>query len=347
MIATFYDKNFVALQNNASLNVGRWELKRKAVDFDDFSLTSEPFIEDVNPCFVILKDDYGRYKYGALAGIPQLNKDNQTELVASDLKTIFNNEILLQFEEYDYFDEMLSAVLTAFNTQVMQDSFSLEIDLTDLATIEMSDLIPSTELKVYNVWQDILVPYMKYYNCYITSKLDLTNKKLVFTIKRTNLYTLFLNLWEMDIRNYGKWISSINETQAVVNVGGSLTYGDKYLLLSDGAITNNSSLRDLYPIKRIVILKETSNSEEVANLINEGTIEAIEKLIEARYNESIEFSTNKIQRYETADFSTEFDVYVKKGVKYKTLPLGEIYENQNGEKKLKVGYKSDDLVAYL
>jgi len=347
MIVSFYDKDFVALQNNASLSVGKWELRRKAVDYDDFSLTSEPFIQDVNPCFVIMKDDYGRYKYGALAGIPQLNKDNQTELVASDLKTIFNNEILFQFEIYSYLDEMLSAVLTAFNSQVMQGSFTLEIDLTDLSTIEMSDLIPTTNLEVYNVFDDILVPYMKYYNCYMTSQIDETNKKLVFTIKRTNLYTLPLKLWELDIKDYGKWISSLNESQCVVSLDGVLTYGTKFLLLSDSSITNNTSLRDLYPIKKSVVFKETSDSSEVATLLNEGTVEVLEKLIEARYNESIEFSTNRIQSYENADFGTEFDVYVKRGTLYKTLPLGEIYENQDEDKKLKVGYKSDDIVAYL
>ena len=347
MIVNFYNKDFVALQNNASLNVGSWELKRKAVDYDEFTLTSEAFTENFNPCFVIMKDDFGRYKYGAFAGIPQINKDNQTVLQASDLKTIFNNKILFQAGTYDYLDEFLSAVFTAFNTQVMQGSFSLEVDITDLSTIAMSDLIPTTNLEVYNVFEDILVPYMKYYNCYITSNLDLTNKTLNFTIKRTNLYTLPLKLWELGINNYGKWISSLNEVQCVVSLDGTLTYGDKYLLLSDNAITDNTTLRDLYPIKNSIILKETSNSDEVATLLSEGTIEALEELIEARYNESIEFGTNNLQSFENADFNTEFDVYVEKGVKYKTLPLGEIYENQNGEKRLKVGYKSDDLVAYL
>jgi hypothetical protein len=352
MIVNFYSKDFVALQNNASLNVGNWELKRKAVDFDDFSLTSEAFVQDVNPCFIIMKDDFGRYKYGAFAGIPQLNKDNQTDLQASDLKTIFKNKILLKLGTYSYLDEMLSDVFTAFNTQVMQGSFSLEVDLTDLSTIAMGDLIPLTDLTVYDVWEDILVPYMKYYNCYIDSYLDEKNQKLVFTIKRTNKNTLSLKLWELGIKNYGKWISSLNEVQCVVSLDEALTYGDKYLLLSDNSITTATNSRDLYPIKNEIVLKETSDSSEIAKLLTEGSIEAIEKLVEARYNESIEFGTSNIQSYENAYFDTNFDVYVKKGIKYKTLPLGEIYEKYNSEnktyeKKLKVGYKQDDLAFYL
>lgn len=347
MIISFYDKNFIALQDNASLNVGKWELRRKAVDYDDFSLTSEAFYEDVNPCFVIMKDDYGRYKYGAFAGIPQLNNDNQTELQASDLKTIFNNEVLIKFGSYEYLDLMLSDLFTEFNSQVMQGSFELDIDLTDLSEIELTDLVPSTELKVYNVFEDILVPYMKYYNCYMESRIDLVNKKLIFTMQRTNKKTLNLNLWDFGIKNYGKWVSSLNEARCVVSVNGSLNYGSQYILLSDNAITTNATLRDLYPIKKTIILKETEDENEKINLIVEGNIEALQKLVEARYNESIEFNPANIASYVQADFSCQFNVFAKKKALYKTLPLGEISENQNGEKLLKVGYKVDDIVAYF
>lgn len=346
MIVSFYDRNFIALQNNATLNVGNWELRKKAIDFDDFSFKSEPFIEDVNPTFVVVKDDFGRYKYGAFAGIPQLNKENQTECQASDLKTLFNNEVLLQFGNYTYLDEMLNYCFTQFNLQVLQGSFEIEVDMTDLSTVALDLLKPDTKLSVYNFW-DLLVTYMKYYDCYMTSRIDLVNKKLVYTIKRTNQKTLPLKLWELGIQNYGKWISSLNEAQCVVSVSGVLNYGEKYILVSDNSITSNIANRDLYPIKKSIILKETDDSNELSTLIAEGNIEAIEKLVEARYNESIEIDTHNMQSYENADFGTQFNVYVKKNVLYKTLPLGEIYENQSGQKKLKIGYKADDIVFYI
>lgn len=346
MIISFYDKDFKALQNNATLNVGEFDLRKRAVDFDEFRFKSEPFIEDANPTFVIMSDDFGRYRYGAFAGIPQLNKDNQTECEASDLKTLFNNEVLLQFGDYDYLDEMFSYVFTQFSQQVLQGSFAIEIDMTDLSTVAFGFLKPDTKLEVYNLW-DLLVKYMKYYDLYMTSKIDLVNKKLIFNLNRTNLKTLSLRLWEIGLQNYGKWISSVNEAQCVVNVNGTLNYGTKFLLLSDNAITDNANLRDLYPIKRNVILKETEDNAEKIELIVEGNIEAIEKLVEARYNESIEIDSHYIQSLEKVDFGTQFNVYVKKNVLYKTLPLGEIYENQNNERKLKIGYKPNDLVFYI
>ncbi len=346
MIISFYDKNFKALQNNATLNVGDFDLRKRAVDFDEFRFKSEPFVEDINPTFVIMSDDFGRYKYGAFAGIPQLNKDNQTECEASDLKTLFNNDVLLEFGNYSYLDEMLSYAFTQFNQQVLQGSFSIEVDMTDLSIVALDLLKPDTKLEVYNFW-DLLVKYMKYYDLYMTSSIDLVNKKLVYNLKRTNLKTLSLRLWEVGLQNYGKWISSVNEAQCVVNVNGTLNYGTKFLLLSDNAITDNVNLRDLYPIKRNVILKETEDDTKKVELIVEGNIEAIEKLVEARYNESIEIDTHNMQSYENADFGTQFNVYVKKNVLYKTLPLGEIYENQNNERKIKIGYKADDIVFYI
>lgn len=351
MIAVFYDKDFTALQNNASLNVGKYEIVKRAVDFDDFSLTSEAFVENVNPCFVVMRNDLGKYVYGGFAGVPTLNAENQTELQASDLKTLFNNEILMQFGTYTYLDDMLSELFTAFNTQVLQGSFTIEIDMTDIGDIELDgDLIPTTELKVYNVWNDILVKYLKYYDCYIISEIDIPNEKIKYSIKKTGKYNVPLHLYDFGIYNYGKWVASLNEAQGVVANEGTLTYGKKFILLADGSITSTEANRDLYPIKKTWILKETDDSTQVTALVNEANMEALERIVENRYNESIEFNTNNIERYETAGFDTNFNVYVKRGELYKTIPLGEIHISmKNGieERKLVVGYKNNDIIKYI
>lgn len=352
MIAVFYDKNFTALQNNASLNVGKYEIVKRAVDFDDFSLTSEAFVENVNPCFVVMKNDLGKYVYAGFAGVPTLNTENQTELQASDLKTLFNNEILMQFGTYTYLDDMLEALFTVFNTQVLQGSFAIEVDMTDISDIELdADLIPTTELKVYNVWDDILVNYLKYYDCYMVSELDIPNQKIKYKIKKTGRYNVPLHLYDFGIYNYGKWVASLNETQGVVANNGTLSYGKRFILLADGSITSTVGNRNLYPIKKNWILKETEDSSQVTALLNEANIEALERIVENRYNESIEFNTNNIERYETADFDTNFNVYVKRGELYKTIPLGEIHitvdKNGTEEKKLVVGYKNNDIIKYI
>ena len=344
MFVTFYDENFNALQDNSSLNVSKFTIKRKAVDFDDFNFVSQPFLVNVNPCFVVLKDDNGRLKYSAFAGIPQLNKDNQTECQCSDLKTIFNNNIVASFGAYDYLDEYFSAVLTAFNLQVLQGSFSLVVDLTAINTIAISDLIPSTDLKVYNVWTDCILPYLKFYDCYLTCDLSIKNKTINVYVKKIDTETKVLRAWEYGLKNIGKWISSINETQAVVSVSGSLTYGDKFILLKNNSITTTASLRDLYPIKNTIILKETTDSEELTNLLNEANQEALEKIVNGRYNESIEITNAD---FEDVDFGTSFNVYTERGVFYKKLPVGIILETQEETKTITVGYKVDDISFYI
>ena len=347
MIVTYYDRNFISLSDSSSLNVESYTIKRQAVDFDDFTFTSESFTADFNPTFVTLKDNRGRYKYGAFAGIPEIDSDNKTNCQCSDLKTLFNNDVLLQFSSYTYLTDMLSYGFTQFANQVVQSSFELEIDMTDISDIELGDLVPSTELSVYSFWSDVLVPYMKYYDCYMESKLDVANKKIIYYIKKINKKVLPLKVWELGLKNIGKWVASTNEAQAVVSVSGSLTYGDKYILLSDNTITTDENLRDLYPIKRKVVLSETDDATELSDLLQDANVEALTELVNARYNESIQISTNKLPYLEDIDFGTSFSVYTERGVFYKQLPLGIIEENETEEKILTIGYKADDIVFYI
>ena len=328
MFLSFYDKDFNALQNNATLVVGTYNLTRRAVDFDDFTAISQPFTEDVNPTFVVMKDDIGNYKYGAFAGVPALNKDNQTELQASDLKTFFNNEMLVGFGTYTKLNDYFTFVFNKFNSDVVQGSFNIE-------------------LKAYNVWEELILPYLKYYDLFIESKLNIAQKKIIFSVKKSNKFILPLKLWEINAKNYEKWVVSVNEAQGAVAIDNVITNGTKFILLSDNSITSNVSLRDLFPIKRKAILKETDDTNKLVELLNEANIEALTTLIQNRYNESLEFNTANEERYNNATFETAFDVYASRGEFYKRLPLGEIRENNNNTKTLVAGYRNSDIVNFI
>lgn len=353
MILTFYDKDYTALQDNASLNVGNWDLKRRAVDFDEFSAESERFTENINPTFVVMKDDRGRYKYAAFAGIPELNKANQTSINASDFKTIHNNDVLLNFPTYtteNYLNAMFSYILEEFYSQVIQESFEVDYDLTDVASIKFKELIPEPGHQVYNLWEDILAPYMKFYGLYMTSKLDIKNKKLLFTIARVNQYDRPLNLYETEVKNYGKWIASVNETQYVIKTPSKLVYSPQYILNSQNEIgTLGNITRDLYPIKKRIVLKECDSdqgSEDYKKQELEALEECLTDLIDAKYNESLEFDVTNTS-YEKDFFSTIYSIYLEKGTLYKKLPLGEICEDNTGTKKFTLGYKKDDVILYI
>lgn len=371
MIITFYDKDFTALQENSSLNVGNsWELKRKAVDFDDFTATSEAFLEDINPTFVVLQTDLGRYKYGAFAGVPTLNSDNQTEIQASDLKTIHNNQVLLNFNSddtssltytlvetgtgtgtYTTLYELLTYIFAEFYTQVIDDSFEIEYDLTEITDIAIDNLYPDTGIQVYSLWDDLLETYFKYYGVYMDSKLDIANKKLIFTVHKTDANTKALHLYDFGEKNYGKWVASVNKCWAVVydTSTGICTKSDKWILNSNNEIGLEGKIdEDLYPTKNKISYQETDDTDEVSSLLQEGVIECIENLADARYNESIEIQVNGTV-YEEDGFDTNYDVYLEQGNhdKYKTLPIGEIDEKGDGTITFTVGYKDDDIVIYI
>lgn len=348
MIISFYDKNFKALQNNASLNVGEWNLTRRVVDFDDFNAISEAFVEDVNPTFIIMSDDFGRYKYGAFAGVPSLQENNQSIIQASDLKTIFNNEIMFLFncEETDTLKDVFDNILNEVKTQIIQGTLNIEFDTLNLENIDLDILKPSAiEFEVYNVWTDLLVPYLKFYNIFIDTKIDLRNKKIIFTFLNAKSQIKTLKLFEVQ-NEYEKQISSINDCQAIVQIGSQFVYSNKYLLLSNNDITIDESKRDILPVKNKIVLKTTENVADVEKLLLEGIEECLTTLIEARYSETIKIKVSDTF-FEKDEFGVSYDIFIKKGQFYKNIPIGQIYENFKGVKTITIGYKADDVTFYF
>lgn len=348
MIVTFYDSNFRALQNNASLNVGEWNLVRRVVDFDDFNAISEAFVEDVNPTFVIFSDDLGRYKYGAFAGIPKLQENNQSVIQASDLKTILNNEIMFLFdcEENDNLKNVFDKIFSVVQEQIIQDTFNVEFDTTALNKIELDTLKPSAiEYDVYNVWSDLIVPYLKFYDIFIDTKIDLRNKKIIFTFLNAKSQIKTLKLYEIQ-NEYEKQVAGINDCQAIVKFGNQFVYGNKYILLNNNSITTDETKRDLLPVKNAIIFKTANEISEVDTLLIESAEQCLTTLINSRYNETIKINVSDTF-FENDDFGVSYDVYVKKGQFYKNIPIGQIIENNKGIKTIIIGYKADDVVFYL
>ena len=134
MIISFYDKAFKGLSDNAALVVDNpsYSLVRRGVDFDSLSCKCEAFSEDIQPVFLVVKNDKGNYLYGCLAGIPQMKGDNQTEIVGADLKTMLNSDIVFNKSlNYGNVNSFLSAVFSAWGTQVNQGAFPVRLVFAD------------------------------------------------------------------------------------------------------------------------------------------------------------------------------------------------------------------------
>ncbi len=468
MIISFYDKDFKGLQNNASLVVDNksYSLIKRGVELDELKCTCEPFTENIQPTFLIVRNDRGRYVYGSLAGIPELTNEKKTNVVGTDLKSMLKSDVILEYKnlftknnapiingyfqlgetkivsaennrityikcqrnttysvsklagsrfavgytntlpnigvtvygivqqnsvatltittgndaeylcvyymntsapgghtEQEYIDsikittittvkDMFDYVFGEWDTQVNQGGFDCELEYkqytSEQGTSGAAD-IPLTELKhqesgKYDAWNDIFSPYLKYYGLYMTSRIDLINKKVIFTIGKSMLTDLNIKLWEQGIYDYGKKIADVNECQGYVLLKGAnevYTAGYKWILTSQNAITTNASLRDIVPVKRRLIIKETEDGTKVSELLNEANREALELLCESLYKENITLSVN-------GDFETKFNIYVKRGGGlYKSLPCGELHYDANGLKQLQIGHRFTGLQFLL
>ena len=329
MIVSFYDKDFNPLLDNASLLIDKnsYHLVKRPIELNDFSCVCEPFTEDIQPAFIVVKDDRGNNKnlvYSALAGVPILNKDNKTEINATDLKTLFSSDIIIKYENYTNISQVINKIFTEWNSQVNKDSINCRIVFKDNAgAIQITNLVPSTEKKVYNALDEIS-SYLNYYDLYIDSKIDLINKEVVFTIGKTMLYDKNIKLWEYGIRNYGKWVADVNET---IGYDSNYNQGIKWILTSDNKITITESERDIYPIKTRIFVNDD---------ITEANKEALTELLNSRYNENLEFPIND----KDMGFETKFNVYLTRGGKlYKSLPCGELRYNSSGLHEVQIGFR--------
>ena len=334
MIVSFYDKQFKGLQNNASLVVknGSYSLVKRPVEMNSMNCVCEPFTEDIQPTFMVIQDNKGGYVYGSLAGIPLLNKDNQTEINGTDLKSMLSSDVILTpASSYASINDYISFIFTEWKNQVNQNSFNVELEInTNVGTVEITDLVPPTQKDVYNAYEEI-AKYLKFYNLYLDSKIDLVNKKVVFQIGRTMYRKLNIKMWEYGVRNYGKWIADTNECQGYYNNNGTWTPGIKWILTSNNNITTTESKRDIYPIKRKVIVNTES--------LQKANEESLTELLNSLYNENIELNADDILT-ENANFETSFAICLKPGQqKYKDLPCGELHYDSHGLTKVQIGYR--------
>ena len=378
MIASFYDKDFKGLQNNASLVIAKdsYSLIKRPVEMNTITCVCEPFTEDIQPTFLVIQDNKGGYVYGCLAGIPLLNEDNQTEINGTDLKSMLSSDVILQPTTYDYVNDYITYIFDQWKEQVNQDSFNVELDFTDnlkkLSETEdnrepMTELKPSTEKDIYNAY-DELAQYLKYYNLYIEGSVDLVNKKVVFTIGRTMFRNLRIRLWEYGIKNYGKWVADTNEAQGYYNNNNDWQEGYKWVLRANNTIFTLKTVSELpasatqgqyfyntTDSKYYTYDTENNQWQVVDNprdiypikrkvivnteSINKANEESLTELLNSLYNENIDLNADDILQA-NATFETNFEIYLKQGAgKYKDLPCGELQYDANGLIKVQIGYR--------
>lgn len=330
MIVSFYDKNFNGLQNNSSLVIDKtsYSLIKRPIEMNTLSCVCEPFTENIQPTFLIVKDDIGNKVYSSLAGIPLLNSENKTEINGTDLKSMLSSDVVLTPTTYSKVKDYIQYVFNEWNNQVNQNYISVDLIFDDNIVEEMGDLKPSNEKAVYNAFDEIQA-YLKFYNYYLDTDIDLVNKKVIFFVGRTLWRLMNIKLWEYGIKDYGKFIADVNECQGYFDNGTSWTAGYKWIMTSSGEITIDESKRDIFPIKRKVFVSEES--------LTDANTQALTELLNNLYNEDL--TLNTVEQF--PDFETMFAIYLNRGdeEEYKLLPCGELHYNSSGLTKFQIGYR--------
>ena len=358
MIISFLDREFKGLQNNASLVVDKasYNLIKRPVELNELSCTCEPFTEDIQPTFLVVKDDIGGYIYGALAGIPRLNNENKTEVTATDLKSMLSSDIFIQPKTYASVKNYIKYIFDEWNTQVNQGYIECELKFEEYGLIdkEVAGDIAFEELKPTSTNEDgtqaslvvdaleEIKSYLKRYNLYIDSKLILSEtkdgdeikpKRVVFTIGKTMYRPLNIKLWEYGIKDYGKWIASVNETQGYYEKDGVFTpSSNKWILTSQNQITATSSNRDIFPIKKKIVTSTES--------LLQADKDALALLLDNLFNEDIEIPATDV----SADFETQFEVFTTKKTssEYKVYKGTNYYNNSDTTFSTPVGILEKD-----
>ena len=231
----------------------------------------------------------------------------------TDLKAMLKSDVLLTLGNLETVNEIFDTVFAQWHAQVNQGGFNAALEYNgNVDTVWTGNLTHAGQAGIFDAWEDIFAPYLKYYGLFMTSRVDLVNKKVIFTVGKSMYQDLNVKLWEHGIYDYGKWVASINETQGVVlrQDTGAYTHGARWILRSNNVVTNNTALRDIYPVKRKLILKEAKDGTEETAKMNEASTEALEALCEGMFNENIEISGMH------ADFETRFNVYPQRGGGY-------------------------------
>ena len=181
MIVSFYDKNFKGLQNNASLVIDKdsYSLIKRPIEMNSLTCICEPFTENIQPTFLVIKDNIGNKIYSSLAGIPLLNSENKTEINGTDLKSMLSSDVILEPTTYTLVKDYIKYVFDEWKSQVNQNSINVELVFKDNVTDIITDLKPSND-KANNILRNEVELYEKRIwekrNCCISIDVIIVNR---------------------------------------------------------------------------------------------------------------------------------------------------------------------------
>lgn len=329
MYITFYDRNFKALADNSSQLIENFSRTRRAYDFNEFNCTCEPLTIDAQPVFGVIRKNNGDYDYAVLNPVIDIDKNNKGNVSCRDLKAVFNTEVLYDFK---LFEGLNIAAFLLFLFDKWRDfdncGFNVEINFADdCKNIKIIENTLPADKGIYNTFE-VVKKVFGIYDLYMTTSLDIRGHKIICFIGSTKRYLKNLNIDEYP-NTFGRVAADINTAIAYTN---DYSESIRWYLLRNNKITQDLKNRDIFPSRAKIFISEK---------LEEASFNAIGELAENRYQEQIDiniYDSVDYDRLRNVDFDTSFNIF-SGGKYYKTLPIGEIIDNDKNEMTIKIGYK--------
>ncbi len=335
-----------------------YDLTKRAYDLDSF--TAEGIsTEDVKESkILILNDKNGNYEYACFY---DSSKDDNKKITLKglDFKSLWNQEIILDYTVPNSFDGTLSGIFKkisalVFNTtdiamSFLQTKIIIPNDYTDTTLILGSLQDTYESINAYK----FLKVYLKYYEYQINSKFDISTNTIIFTFVK-NYAHISLNLKDF-IYELTTSSTTTNKTVATIKYEPLKkdADGNEYIDPREG--------KDIATV--YYYLDKTNNivqSNEYGNISNriypvvqkiyeneylaKAQFDAVYELSNARYVDNIIIdNTASLDPIDFANYEiyTKIDLY-SNGMLYKTLPISEkiiSYSSEGLSIKVKLGFK--------
>jgi hypothetical protein len=188
MYISLYDKKINHLTNIINVKFKKYE---RLFEFDSFKASGQLSKEITGSSYYVVKTDNGKNMFFGLVG--NITLEIEKEIVSFngiDFRKALDTEILLDFSQNEIQDFTLSGIFNKVSnlinyTNIFGEDVNVEIiipeDTTDTTVIANY----TGQFFITNAYT-FLTAYLEYFNYYIKSELNLTEKKITFTFVKNS-----------------------------------------------------------------------------------------------------------------------------------------------------------------
>lgn len=345
---TLFDKNFKALGSNeqfvATQHVTKsWSLKRRAYEFDDFSVTCRGFRDSKNACFVGLFSDQGKLQYLCFCGIPT-TQNELTTITGIDCRNIFNQTlpVNLASSKITSLKSLYSFLLTTALGNI-NVGISYDVEFDDISNETWTDAGQYIErtLNVRNIWELIQSANAMFDTIVVTSwKVDeeTNSYRLIFRVKNIH------DTYKIKLSDYNVRMTRTNNvTNIAIAATKDFTQSMIYYLTNDNQVLEVTTDQGIDSEKALFPPKIETY---VGDTIDEAIVEAKQALYDNRFKDRVIIDCNSVlgKRLTSIDldcFGELVGYNPSDSDSVKKLPVSAIEEDSKERKKIEFGRLSE------